>query len=217
MTVALTTSGRIQPGRYNDFVAQATEAAKIYERLGTAPPRLHLGGLAGEAFWSWTYTVEYEDLDSFGEISDQWNADAEAQAFLLRLSDPANPAPIERAQLCVQVPVHTATSGRGSQLAIYASRVHPGQQARAFDLAGRACAFIERHGGLNARVWNLMAAGSGTGMAVMTVEFDSVRSYARAMSAFSTDQDGQAIAAEGTGKDAPDTVVFEGLYGEIPL
>jgi hypothetical protein len=47
MTVILSSVGRVKPGRFNDFLVQAAQASKLYQRLGTRPPRLMMAGLAG--------------------------------------------------------------------------------------------------------------------------------------------------------------------------
>jgi len=41
--------------------------------------------------------------------------------------------------------------------------------------------------------------------------------YARMIDAFSTEPEGQAIAAASAGADASNTIVFEAVYSEIPL
>jgi hypothetical protein len=217
MSVMLSSIGRVKPGRYSDFLSQAAEASKLYQRLGTRPPRLLSAGLAGEAFGTWTFSVEFDDLDSFGAISDKYQSDPEAQAFMVQLQDETNPTTIEQVNVSVEVPVRESKGGRGSVVAIYASKGHPGALERGLELGVKACDFAEAHGALDARIFNLIGSGSGTGVTVTMWEFDSMRAYAKVMDAFTTEPAGQAITTAAAAADAPATGVFEAVYAEIPI
>lgn len=217
MTVLLSSLGRVKPGRYNDFLGQAAQASKLYQNLGTRPPRLFSAGYAGEAFGQWTFSVEFDDLDSFGEISDKYQSDPEAQAFMMQLQEEANPSTIELVNVCVEMPVRESKGGRGSVIALYASKVHPGALERGIELGVKACDFAEAHGALDATMYTLVGAGSGTGTTVTMFEFENMRACANLMDAFNTEPAGQAIATASTAADTPVTTIFEGIYGEIPI
>jgi hypothetical protein len=217
MSVILSSVGRVKPGRYNDFLAQAAEASKLYTRLGTRPPRLMSAGLAGEAFGTWTFTVEFDDLDSFGAINDQYQSDPDAQTYMLKLQEEANPSTLEQVNVSLEVPVRESKGGRGNVVALYASKVHPGALERALDLGAKACEFAEDHGALDARMFNLIGSGSGTGITVTMWELDNMRAYAKVIDAYSTEPAGQAIAMEAASADAPHTGVFEAVYIEVPI
>jgi hypothetical protein len=216
MSVILSSGGRVKPGRYSDFLSQASQANKIYQRLGTRPPRLLTAGLAGEAFGTWTFSVEFEDLDSFGAISDEYQSDPEAQAFMFQLQDETNPSTLEQVNVCLEVPVRESKGGRGSIVALYASKIHPGALERGLDLGARSCEFAEANGALDARMFNLIGSGSGTGVTVTMWELDSMRSYAKVIDAFTNEPAGQAIATAAASADTPVTGIFEAVYTEIP-
>lgn len=217
MSVILSSMGRAKPGRYGDFISQATQASKLYQKLGTPPPRLMLAGLAGEAFGTWTFSVEFDDLDSFGAISDQYQADPEAQAFMVQLQEETNPSTLEQVNVCVEVPVRESKGGRGSVVALYASKTNPGGLERGLELAVSSCDFAEAQGALDARIFNLIGSGSGSGTTVTMWEFDSVRAFAKVMDAFTTEPAGQAIATAAAAADTPVIQLFEAVYNEIPI
>lgn len=217
MTVIQTSSGQVKPGRYADFVAQAGEASKLFQRLGTKPPRLHAAGFAGEAWGTWSFSVEFEDWESFGAIQDAFGQDSEAQAFMLRIQEPDTPSLMQQVQLLTEIPVREPKGGRGPVMAVWVSKAHPGGLEGTLEMGSRANAFAEKQGAVNARLFNTIGAGSGTGLYVCVWEFEDFRGYAKAIEGFSTEPDGQAIATAAAAADAPDTLIFEGVYSEVPL
>lgn len=217
MTVILSSSGQVKPGRYVDFVAQASEASKLYQHLGAKPPRLHVAGFAGEAYGTWTFSVEFDDLETFGRITDEFNNDSEAQAFILRIQEPDAPTTMQRVSILNEVPLREPRAGRGPVMALWVSKAHPGGLERTLDLAGRANAFAEEHGAVNARLFSLLGAGSGTGLYIASWEFENFLGYTKVIEAFATEPEGQAIATVTASTDAPDVLVFDGVYGEIPI
>jgi hypothetical protein len=217
MTVMLSSVGRVKPGRYTDFLSQAAEASKLYERLGTRPARLFTAGLAGEAFGTCTFSVEFDDLESFGALSDTMQKDSEAQALQIRLNEENSPSTIDQVTVAVEVPGRQSKGGRGSIAAIYVSKPLPGGLERSLEFGARAAAFAESQGAVNARTYSLIGAGSGTGMYLSMFEFDNMRSYVKVIEAFQTEPEGQAIATASAAKDSPVALVFEGVYSEIPI
>jgi hypothetical protein len=107
--------------------------------------------------------------------------------------------------------------GRGRVVALYASKVHPGGLERGLELGLKGCDFAEAHGSLDARMFNLIGSGSGTGITLTMWEFADIRAYAKVMDAFTTEPAGQAIAVAATSADSPVTGVFEAVYNEIPI
>ena len=217
MTVILSSTGKVKPGRYPAFLAQASEASKLYQRLGTRPPRLLTAGLAGEAFGEWTFAVEYDDLRSFGTTTDKYQADSEAQAFMMKLQEENNPSTIERVSVLVEVPIRESKGAKGRVVAVYASKPQPGALEPALDLAARAAVFAERNGALDARIFSLIGNGSGTGVYLSMWELENVASYVNVFEAFQTDKEGQAIAAEASSSNSPVVNLFEAVYSEIPI
>jgi hypothetical protein len=127
--------------------------ADVAEILGCTVGTVKRAGLAGEAFGSWTFSVEFDDLDSFGVITDQYQTDPEAKAFALEMYDENNPVTFEQVNVGVEVPVPESKGGRGSV----------------------------SHGSLDARMFNLVGSGSGTGITVTMWEFADIRAYAKVM------------------------------------
>lgn len=217
MTVIQTSGGQIKPGRYADFVAQAADASKLFQRLGTKPPRLHVAGFAGEAWGTWTFSVEFDDLESFGAVNDTFGRDGDAQAFMLRVQEPDTPSIMQQVQLLTEVPVREPRGGRGPVMAVWVSKAHPGGLEGTLEMASRANAFAERQGAVDARLFNTIGAGTGTGLYVCVWQFEDFRGYAKAIEGFTTEPEGQAIATAAAAADAPDTLIFEAVYNEIPI
>jgi hypothetical protein len=217
MAVLNSVIGRVKPGRYEDFISQALEATKLYERLGANNVRMFSAGVAGEAFGTWTFTSEYESMEAYGAFSDELMVDSEMQALMMRIQSPDNPSTIESINVAVEIPVRKSKGGRGALSVVNVSRTHPGGLERSLALGARACEFVERHGAVDARMFDLVAAGLGAGMSISTWEFENARAWGKAIDAFNTDPEGQAIALEAMAPDAPLTRVFEGVYTQIPL
>lgn len=217
MSVFLVSSGLVKPGRINDFTAQAVELSKLYQRLGSPPPRLFMAGFAGESFGQWTYSVEFDDLESFGAQIDEWATDPELQQMQVRVQESDAPQTITNVTLMSELAVRAPKPGRGSVLSVYVSKPHPGGVERTVELGIQACEFAEKHGAVNARLYTLFGAGVGAGLHMTTWESGNMSSRAKLMAAFVTDAAGQAIAAEASGAKAPSTLVFEAVYTEIPI
>jgi hypothetical protein len=217
MAFITSAEGRVKPGRYNDFVAQANEASKLYQRLGAAPPRLFVAGVAGESFGTWTFSVECDSAEQYGDLTDRGLLDGEMQAFKLRQQEENNPTTLDRVTLAAEIPLRDGKDGRGNVLVVHVARTNPGGLERGLELASRVGAFVERLGAVRTRTFDLIGAGQGADLTMSTWEFESMTAFARAIEGFSTDPDGQAIALESVGIDAPITRVFEGVYTEIPL
>ena len=218
MSVVLSASGVVKPGMYPEFLAQASEISKMYQRLGAAiPPRLMSAGLAGEATGTWNFNIEYDDLDSFGEAMDRQQSDEEHQAFMLRLQEPNNPSTVTSVVAASELPLGETKGGRGPVMAVFATKILPGGLERSLELGVRANAFAETHGAVRARLFNLMGAGSAAGLYTSTWEFPNILSYTKVMGAFATEPEGQAIAAAASAADAPNVLVLEAVYTEIPI
>lgn len=217
MSALLSASGQVKPGRYADFVSQSSEASKIWQRLGAKQTRLMTAGFAGEASGSWTFSAEFGDLDSLAVACDQSQTDSDQMAFMQRMQDSSSPVTVTNTVIASEVPIRESKGGRGPIMTIWVSKPNPGGLERTLELGSRANAFAEANGAVNARLFSLLGAGSGTGMYIATWDFDSIRSYAKTMEAFTTEPEGQAIAAAASATDAPSTLVFEAVYSEIPV
>src|SRR5437763_333606 len=217
MAVISSAVGRVKPGRYEDFVSQALEASKLYERLGAETPRLFSAGVAGEAFGTWTFSTEFPTMEAYGTFSDALLADAEWQSFTMRLQDENSPSTIENVNTAVELPGRTSRGGRGPVNVVNVSRVNPGGLERSIELGVRACDFVEGQGALNARSFDLVAAGMGAGMQMSIWEFENMRALGACMDAWGSDPAGRAIAVDAAAADAPLTRVFEGVYTQIPI
>src|SRR5262245_53933577 len=74
MSVILSTAGQVKPGRRKDFLTQQSQASQLNQRLGARPPRLLMATIAGEAYGSWTFGLEFEDLEAFATYADKAQA-----------------------------------------------------------------------------------------------------------------------------------------------
>ena len=218
MAVLNTTVTRAKPGRGNDAVAMAVEAAKLIERHGVPSSRL-LGAIsAGEASFTHVFTTEFENNEAYGAYMDETDGDAEFQSLLDRVLADDSPVTIEQQSLAVEIPLdRESRRGHGSFVEAYVSRALPGRFDAALDLARHAFDFVEGQGGMNARLLQLTLAGSMTDALVATWEFESLRALGRAGDAYARDPAGLEIMAMLTGSSSPVTMISSGLYAEIPM
>lgn len=144
--------------------------------------------------------------------------DSEMQSVLGRLRAPDSPVTIETQTLAVELPLgRTPRSGRGSIVEAHISRITPGRVEAGLELGRRVCDFVEANGAVNARSFQLAYAGSGSGLVLSSWEFDSMQAWGKLADAFGNDPEGQAIALASAGADSSATLVFSGVYNEIPL
>jgi hypothetical protein len=218
MTVLSSVTGRVQPGRYEEFLSQGLEVSKLYERHGAQNVRLMQAVSAGEASNTWSFSAEFENGESHGTFLEEITADLEMQHVLARLRSPDSPSIIEQQTLATEVPLdRKPKAGRGDVVEIHVSRVTPGRLEDARKMAKAACSFAERHGARNARLFQLGYAGLGSGLFLVSWEFTSLRAQGKSMDAWGTDPKGQAIAANTFEAQPSSTLIFSGLYMTIPV
>jgi len=219
MTVLNSVIGTIKPGRYDDFLSQGLEVSKLVERHGARNVRLLTAGAAGEQQGRWVFNTEHEGLEEYGAFIDELMRDGEMLALMTRLQSEANPVLIEQQTVAVEVPIGRKTKAKKPAPIVetHLTRVTPGRLDRAIADAKRACDFVEKHGARNARLCQLLYAGSFSGTYMITWEFENMQALGRAAAAWTSDPKGQELAATLTATDAPTTIVFSGIYNEVPL
>ena len=218
MTVLSSVAGRVQPGRYEEFLSQGLEISKLYERHGAENVRLMEAISAGEASGSWTFSAEFENGERYGTFLEEIIQDLEMQQFLARMRSAESPTVIEQQSIATEVPLdRKRKQGHGDVVEIHVSRVTPGRIEESLKSATAACTFAERHGARNARLWQLGYSGTGSGLFMVSWEFATLRAQGKAMDAWNTEPKGQAIAADALGATPPSTLVFSGLYMTVPV
>lgn len=218
MTILSSVTGRVQPGRYEQFLSEALEAKKLYERLGAREVTLGAAMSAGEGSGTWAFSAEFDSAEAYGEFSDEASQDGEFQTFLMRLRSPDTSSVIEQMSLAFEVDLgRKMKTKRGNVIEVHTSRVTPGRMEQALATAKSACSFVERHGGRRARLWQLSHAGSGSGLMMISWEFENNRAMGKAMDAWGSDPRGQAISAQLYSADAPTTIVYSATYAVIPI
>lgn len=218
MTVLSSVTGRVQPGRYEEFLSQGLEVSKLYERHGAQNVRLMQAVSAGEASNTWSFSAEFENGEAWGTFIEEISADLEMQHVLARLRSPDSPSVIEQQTLATEVPLDRKKKmGHGDVVEIHVSRVTPGRLEQAMKTVTAACTFAERHGARNARLFQLGYAGTGSGLFMVSWEFATLRAMGKAGDAWSTDPKAQAIAATIFDAQPSSTLVYSGLYMTIPV
>lgn len=218
MTVLSSVVGRIQPGRYEEFLSQSLEVSKLYERHGAGNPRVLQAVNAGEASNAWTFSAEFENAEAYGTFLEEVMADLEMQNILTRLRSADSPVVIEQQSLASEIPLERKQKqGRGDVVEVHVSRVTPGRFEEGLKTATAACNFAERHGARSARLFQLSYAGIGSGLLMLSWEFQSLRAMGKGMDAWGTDPKAQAISATMYAETPPSTLVFSGVYLTIPV
>lgn len=218
MSVVQTTVSRAKPGRRQDVIALAVEAAKLFERHGAGESRLLSAGLAGETTGTWIFTTEFANGEAWGACSDALNADPETEALLDRVYDEPSPIVLESMSLGVEIPLgRDAATGRGGIVEAHISRVKPGKFEGALQLANVAFEFLESQGAVNCRLMQLQDAGLMSECLVASWEFESIRAAGKAGDAYFSDPLAQPVMQLLVGADSPITTLTSGMYSEVPI
>jgi hypothetical protein len=218
MTVVNSVTGRVLPGRYEDFLSQGLEVSKLFERHGARDIRLLEAVAAGEASNSWAFSAEFDDAEAYGSFSDELASDVEMQSIVARVRAADSPVVIEQQSLLAEIPLdRKGKARRGNVVEVHTSRVTPGRFEQALETAKTALNFVERHGGRHGRLFQLGYAGVGSGLLLLSWEFENMRAQGKASGAWQTDPKGQALGSLMYSADSPTTLVFSGLFMRIPL
>lgn len=217
MTVVQSVTGRVKPGRSEEHLALSGEAVKLFERLGAGYPRLSFP-VAGEAPGVFTFSTEYPNAEAWGEFSDRLAKDVEFQAFVVRASGDNAPTTIETSVTAYEIPLRANNPTRGNYIDVHVTRPVPGRFEVGLEIATRVLELVEARGATNARLCQLGYAGAGSGLFVMTWEFDSLKTHGRLVDSWSTDPELAALAARARfGPEPPSTPVYDALYQVVPL
>ncbi|HZU80282.1 MAG TPA: hypothetical protein VE991_10245 [Acidimicrobiales bacterium] len=218
MAVIHSTIFRVKPGRLEDMLSMTLESLKVHERLDVRTGRLMTAAVAGEASGVFAFSTEFTDVEAYATFADEAARDHEMQTLFARAQAADSPVVLEQQSLATEIPLgRTPRTGRGTVLEIHVTRPTPGRFDETLAMAGRVAELVERHGARNARVFQLGYAGICSGMLMSSWECDSVRAWAKVSAAWQTDPEGQAIAATLTAASPTSTLVFSGLYNEVPV
>jgi hypothetical protein len=218
MAVIQSTISRVKPGRYDDVLSLSLEAVKIHERLGVPTPRVMAATVAGEASGLCVFSTEHEDVDAYGHYTEVTMADQELQTLVSRSQVADAPSVVEQMSLAFEVPLgRSPQPGRGSLIELHVSRPTPGRLEETLAISRRLCDFVEANGAKNARLFQIAYGGLGSGLYLASWEFKGVGDWVRLSKTWQTDPEGLAIAASSSGPDPHSTLVFSGLYTEIPV
>ncbi|HUC35534.1 MAG TPA: hypothetical protein VMR97_00255 [Acidimicrobiales bacterium] len=218
MAVIQSVISRVQPGRFEDMLGLGLEVTKLYERLGCDTTRLMIAGIAGEVSGQCVFSSEHESMTEYGAFQERLMADSEMQSILSRVRSAESPVTLEQQSIAGEIPLgRTPKAGRGSVVEVHVSTVTPGRLEDVLALGRRVCDFVEANGALNARNFQMAYAGTGTGMMMASWEHESLSAWGKTSDAFQNDPEGQAIAASVSAPNPPSTLVFSGVYTEIPL
>lgn len=218
MAVIQSSISRVKPGRLEDVISMTLELSKINERLGVTTGRLLVASMAGESTGLNVYSVEFEDIEDYADYAEAAGQDQEMQSLYTRALSADSPVIIEQQSLASEIPLgRMPRPGRGSVVEVHVTRPTPGRLEETLAMARRVCDFVEANGATNARVFQLGYAGIGSGLFLSNWEFETVRAWSRCSRAFADDPEGQAIGATVTDANPATTLVFSGLYNEIPV
>ena len=97
MTVIQSIIGRIQPGRFDEYLELNRQVIKIHERMGVTA-RVFLAGPAGEVSGLSSFSTEHANMDDYGRYADEAAADGELQSLVTHLRSEKAPVVIEQRQ-----------------------------------------------------------------------------------------------------------------------
>jgi hypothetical protein len=218
MAATLGVISRVNPGRTADAIGVAGSAAKLMERHGARNTRLLATSVAGEQIATLVFTTELPSLAEFGAFGDECNADSEVTALVEQLNSPGSPLTMLAQTIGVDVPLNRpASTGRGSILEVYLSRVKTGGLAAFLQGVARWCDLVEANGAVATRAITLVHAGSQSGLYATVAEYPDNASWGRAAEALHGSPAGQQLTQDLDSGVIPIELVSSALYQEIPL
>jgi hypothetical protein len=218
MTVTSSTQSIVNPGRLQDAVALAGQAAKLLERHGASDVRLLAAIIAGEATGTLDLESEYPDVEGWGASSDSMVGDTELQQLMDVARGPNSPVHIVNQVLTSDIPLDRAGNNeRGSIVEVHASRLTPGRMVDALEFARRSADYVEARGATHARLATIFAAGTASNLLLMTWEFPTLKAYGKLCDSWTSDPEGLALYEAFLGPDPTDVEIFSGIYQAIPL
>jgi hypothetical protein len=217
MTVSQAHVGKTHPGRLDDAVNLAREGAKLVGRHG-GQVRFLTPAFAGEATGTTIFAVDYTDEKEFGRSMQEMSTDSELQDFVNRVQRSDSPTTIISDSLTVDVPIgYTPKGGHGALVEVYLSRLVPGRLQAAISMSARVCKFVEGHGAVNARTFQVIYGGSASGLWGVSWEIGDWIKLSQLATAWQSDPEGLEIQTQAMSSATPTNYVSSAVYQDIPL
>jgi hypothetical protein len=218
MQTISTSLARCSPGQRDQFLGQALEGMKLFERHGATHTRLLAALTAGQASDVYALTNDFDSAEAYGAFVDELLRDAEFGTLMSRITSPESPLTIISRILATEVPLmRSGPADHGAVVAAYIGRPERGRFEDCCEFARSVFEFIEGHGASNCHLLELDSAGARTGELMARWEFDSMRSRGKAFDAWASDPEGQALAARVRAQDSPLSITWAGLYRDVHM
>lgn len=218
MTVSQAHVSKTQPGRIEEAISLAREGAKLVGRHG-GQVRYLTPVFGGEATGTSIFDIEYTDEAAFGRAMEEMSTDPELQEFMVRMQRPDSATVMISDSLSVDVPTGYASSKprHGSIVEVHMSRPIPGRTEELIASCAKVCRFVEKHGGTNARTFQVVFGGASSGLWGVSWELTDWNKLAKLATAWQTDKVGLQIQAESMSSETPSTYVTSAIYQDVPL
>jgi hypothetical protein len=218
MLMVSTRLARCSPGRRSQLVELARDGAKLFERHGAGVTRLLEPIHAGPDSDVYALATEFEGDLGYGSFADAVYRDPDFGRFEARSSAADAPWTVVSRMLQTELPLgREGPTDRGVIVTAYIRRVVPGRFEDALGLLASMFGFLEDHGGSNCRLFQLDSAGSRTGEVLAVWECGSMRARGVVHEAFLKTPEGQAIGAHMASADSPASIIWGGVYRDLPL
>ena len=127
MKTISTSLARCSPGQRDQFLGQALEGMKLFERHGASHVRLLAALTAGQASDVYALTNEFDSAEAYGMFVDDLLRDAEFEAFMSRITRPDSPLTIVSRSLATEIPLmRSGPAHTGAVVDAYIGRPGPG-------------------------------------------------------------------------------------------
>jgi hypothetical protein len=217
MGVVQAVIGRVQPGRYGDWLEMTRQAKPAIERLGAKNVRVLEAQMAGEEYGSIVFSTEFDSAQALGAHADRLASDAEVAGILGELRGAKSPFIAHTMSVSSEIDLGRVGEASGSAIWAFVSRPTPGRFEAAVALGSRFFDFMERHGARNCRLWNAGAAGSQTSTLIATLEFENLQAWGNATDALESDPEALSLTPVVQGSDSPITPLSSSVYTEVAL
>ena len=217
MRILSSANGVVKPGRLVDHVRFAAEAAKLFEGLGAENPRLLAAMATGETPDGFVFSYEFASTEAWGRFGDDIATDGEYLSFIARTSGVDAPSTVTMVSTATEIPLREGNHQLGSVVEVHVSKPVDGRFEQALEEGRTVLELVENRGATNARCWRMGYAGVGSGLVMVSWEFENLAAFGRLSDQWTTDSEMMAISASQFSADRSTTGVFDGVYRAIQL
>lgn len=201
MTVTVAHFWTVKPGRGEDAMAFFRQGKEAVESIGGQNARLRRV-TSGELTNLYFALHDVESLPAYGAQLDPGTRSEEVRALLANAWQADSPVNYQGNWVMSELGLHGEPNPDSSAFLVRNWDVKPGRIEAVIDLVGATGALLDRHGGFG-QAWRITIGGNMTGVYTTAAGFPSQEALYSYLEDLQSSPEGQAIAAQLGGADAP--------------